>query len=292
MPGRIRVGSRTLIHRVAISFDKLYVAEPTPAARRLLWHVLSAGSVSRDEPERHQGLDKAGLFLFQVAAGAGRLEVAGKSYELERGNRCWLLDLRYARSYLPSGGKVLRTEGVRFSGPGLEAWLELVGTDPVFDLPAGVMRLRLRRLLRLVQRRGPRYEWDVHLELTGLWGELLAARGVFTVPETAVSPAVRRVLDAVLADPARDWRAQELAGVGGTSYSRLRQQFRRAQGRTLHEFLQSTRLDAARRLLSDRRLTIKEVARQLNFSSEFYFSHFFRRGSGMSPTQFRERCRT
>lgn len=104
---------------------QLRFAEPTPEARRLLWHVLSIGSVSCNEPERHQGLDKAGLFLFQVAAGTGQLERMGQNYLLERGHRCWLVDLRQARNHLPAGGKTLCTEGVRFSGPGVESWLEL-----------------------------------------------------------------------------------------------------------------------------------------------------------------------
>lgn len=276
---------------MAISFANLRFADPSPEARRLLWHVLSVGSVTRDEPERHEGLDKAGLFLFQVAAGKGRLEMMGNSYLLERGHRCWLVDLRHARSYMPAGGKTLRTEGVRFSGPGLEAWLELLGADPVFMLSPGALRRRLGRLRRLVQRRPPQYEWEVHSELTGLWGELLAVRRVFTTTETAIPPAVARVVEAVFADPARDWQAQELANLAGKSYSRLRAHFHQARGETLHEFLQRTRLDLARLLLSDRRLTIKEVAQCMSFSSEFYFSRFFHRGAGMSPTQFRERCR-
>jgi AraC-like DNA-binding protein len=32
---------------------------------------------------------------------------------------------------------------------------------------------------------------------------------------------------------------------------------------------------------------VKDVAGQLNFSSEFYFSHFFRHLTGMTPTEFR-----
>jgi AraC-like DNA-binding protein len=276
---------------MAISFAQLRFAEPTPEARRLLWHVLSIGSVSRDEPERHEGLDKAGLFVFRVAAGRGQLEMMGQNYLLERGHRCWLVDLRRARNYLPADAKPLRTEGVRFSGPGVEAWLELLGTEPVFTLPPGVLRLRLDRLQRLVHRRPPQYEWEVHSELTGLWGELLAARCVFTMPKTAVPPPVARVLDAVFADPARDWRARELAVLAGVSYSRLRDHFQSARGETLHEFLQRTRLDLARRWLGDQRLKIKEVARRLNFSSEFHFSRFFHRGAGISPTQFRERSR-
>jgi hypothetical protein len=35
---------------MAVSFAKLQFVEPSPEARRLLWHVLSIGSVTRDEP--------------------------------------------------------------------------------------------------------------------------------------------------------------------------------------------------------------------------------------------------
>lgn len=276
---------------MAISFAQLRFAEPSAEARRLLWHVLSIGSVWRDEPERHEGLDKAGLFLFRVVAGRGQLEMMGRNYLLERGHRCWLVDLRRARSYLPAGGKSLRTEGLRFSGPGVEAWLDLLGTDPVFALPQEMLRQRLTRLRRLVQRRPPHHEWEVHSELTGLWGDLLAARKVFTLPTPVVPPSVARVIEVVFADPARDWRARELAVVAGVSYSRLRDHFQSARGETLHAFLQRTRLDLAQRLLSDRRLAIKEVAQRLNCSSEFYFSHWFHHAAGLSPSEFRERCR-
>ena len=37
---------------------------------------------------------------------------------------------------------------------------------------------------------------------------------------------------------------------------------------------------------------IKDVAGQLNFSSEFYFSHFFRHHTGMTPTEFRQHLKT
>ena len=50
-----------------ISTAQLLLNEPSESARRLLWHVLSLGVVSRDEPERHEGFDKPGGIF---AAGA------------------------------------------------------------------------------------------------------------------------------------------------------------------------------------------------------------------------------
>jgi len=94
-----------------------------------------------------------------------------------------------------------------------------------------------------------------------------------------------------MADPEPDWQAAALATISGVSYSRSRDLFKASRAETLHNFLQHTRLDEARRLLGDSRLTIKEVAARLHFSSVFYFSHFFRKASGMSPTQFRREPR-
>jgi AraC-like DNA-binding protein len=94
-------------------------------------------------------------------------------------------------------------------------------------------------------------------------------------------------MDAVLANPARAWRAAELARIAHVSYSGLRSLFRATQHESLHEFLRRTRIDQAKLLLADERLSIKEVAGQLNFSSEAYFSQWFRRNTNYTPSAFR-----
>lgn len=280
---------------MSVSFAQLCFADPTAPARRLLWHVLSVGRVWRDEPERHAGADKAGLFLFWVERGRGCLALAGAQHEVRPGPRCWLVDLRQPRGYLPAGHGRLVTAGFRFHGPGLEAWREALGATSEFRFKnqadfVAVQRAQ-RRLLRLVRRRPADWEWQVHVVITGVLGRLLAARGRGQTPDAEVPAPVKRTLDAVLAAPTRDWQARELAAIAAVSYSRLRALFKASQQETLHEFLQRIRLDEARQLLCDPRLSVKDVATRLNFSSEFYFSHFFRRATGMSPTRFRQEPR-
>lgn len=276
---------------MAISFDRLHTVEPSPEARRVLWHVLSVGAVSRDEPERHDAHDKPGAFLFWVASGRGTLEFKGGSFSLRPGSRAWLLDLRHPRTYVPAPGSRLVTYGLRFSGPGVEAWLDLLGSESEFVFPrredGASIRRAQRQILDLVKSRPRAYEWQVHTLVTGILGILLQARGLPVEPAKRVPPAVTRVVNAVSADPARAWRARELAEVARISYSGLRALFKEVQGETLKEFLKRIRLEQARLRLCDPRLSIKEVARELNFSSQYYFSHFFRKATGMSPTRFR-----
>ena len=276
---------------MAISFSKLYFNEPSPVGRRLLWHVLSVGTVTRDEPERHEGSDKPGAFLFWIVSGRGELELEPGTVTLEPGARSWLLDLRKPRTYLPAAGKPLTTAGIRFDGPGLELWLEQLGGDSEFLLTkhsdATLIRRTEKLLVDLVTRRPGDYEWQVHRLINEVLGTLLHTRRMLPEPVREVSGPVTKVVQAVLAAPARDWKARDLAAIAGVGYTKLRELFKQSQQETLHEFLQRTRLDQARLLLCDPRLTVKDVAGQLNFSSEFYFSHFFREATGMSPTQFR-----
>jgi AraC-like DNA-binding protein len=277
-----------------VSFAQLRFMQPSPVARRLLWHVLSLGPVTRDEPERHAGMDKAGAFLFWIHAGEGELSVGRQRLRLAPGPRCWLLDLARDRTYTPVPGTALTTQGIRFRGPGLEAWLERLGAPAEFAFrhPAQFHRLRreYRRLLRLVNRRPRGFEWEVHLRLNDLLGVLLKAGDLLAASPPEVPVPVQRVLDAVQADPARSWKAAALPAVAGVSYSTFRVLFQQSQGETLCAFLQRVRLDQACGLLSDARLSVKDVARRLNFSSEFYFSHFFHRATGFSPSQFRRRA--
>lgn len=268
--------------------------EPSPATRRLLWCVLSLGKVSRDEPETHVGRDKAGMFLFWVLAGQGWLKVPGAEWELSPGPFCWLVDLSRARTFQPEGKGRLVTSGFRFTSPYVEAWCEALGGAGEFQFPSRKDILRLERvqeaMTEMVIRRPINFEWHLHEMVTKVLGELLAVRQVLLRPATdAVTPApVTKVLDTVLSNPSRAWRAAELAKLAGISYSGLRSMFRQAQHESLSEFLQRTRLDQARLLLSDERLTVRQVAQRLEFSSEFYFSQWFRRLTKASPTHYRE----
>jgi AraC-like DNA-binding protein len=274
-----------------VSFSGLHLADPSPQARRLLWNVLSVGRVWRDEPEHHAGADKAGLHLFWVVRGSGLLVTGDQRRAISPGYGCWLVDLRQPRSYLPDEGRRLETAGIRFHGLALEAWREALGDDVAFafqeEREFAALRRAQRLLLRLVRQRPPDWEWRAHETINEVLGRLAAARSLFQAAPAKEPEAVRRVLEAVFAQPDRDWQAAALAKIAGVSYSRLRDVFKASRSETLHDFLQRTRLDEARRLLGDPTLTIKEVAARLHFSSEFYFSHFFHKASGMSPTQFR-----
>jgi AraC-like DNA-binding protein len=270
--------------------DKLIFVDPSPVARRLLWHLFSIGSRRMNQTDRHERFEKPGAHLFWVQSGEGELEHKSNRFGLKRGRSIFLVDMSKPRTYIPAPGRHLAITGFRFGGPGLEFWHEAIHDEENPEFTVDDFRVITRtqsELLRLVRRRPAGWEWQVHVVITNLLGKLLMSRGLLTSPHAELPAPVVRVLNAIAANPLRDWKARELATIGKVSYSGLRAAFQKSGQGTVHEHIQRARLDQSRLLLADKRLSIKDVAGQLSFSSEFYFSHFFRHHTGMTPTEFR-----
>lgn len=271
--------------------DNLIFVDPSPIARRLLWHLFSIGARRISLADHHERFEKPGAHLFWVQSGEGELEYKSSRFTLKRGKNAWLVDMSKPRTYIPASGRHLTIAGFRFGGPGLEFWHEEIQDEENAEFIMDDFRILTRtqnELLRMVRRHPIGWEWQVHLRITEMLGTLLMSRGVLVSPRAELPAPVVRVLNAISSNPFRDWKAKELGTIGKVSYSGLRALFHQAGQGTIHQHIQRARLDQARLLLADKRLSIKDIAGQLNFSSEFYFSHFFRHLTGMTPTDFRQ----
>lgn len=268
----------------------LLAVVPSPTARQLLWHVFSMDTHCLDQAEPHEPHEKPGAHLFWILSGHGTLDTEGHRYLLQRGNAVWLVDMTKARTYAPSAGQQLVKRGIRFGGPALENWHKAFGgsKQAQFDLTdASPLHKAFREAWRICQRKPKGWEWRVHLILTQMLNALLVARNMLSATAPKLPAAVTRVLNAIESNPFHDWQVKELARVSGVSYSGLRTLFAEVMHENLHSYIQRRRLEQAQMLLSDPGLSIKQVAEQMDFSSEFYFSHVFKKLKGMSPREYR-----
>lgn len=79
---------------------------------------------------------------------------------------------------------------------------------------------------------------------------------------------------------------EELAMVMGYSYGYLSVLFRRTTGRTLADYYREKRMDTARLLVLENKLTIAQIAEFLNYSSPYALSKAFRNTYGVSPGHY------
>lgn len=123
---------------------------------------------------------------------------------------------------------------------------------------------------------------------------LLRARRRGAPPSRAgLPPAVLRRAKEFLHDRInRNPGITELSAAVGMSVDHFSRMFKRSTGLAPHQYLSELRLERAKRLLSDRRTSIIEIAYEIGYANPSQFSAFFRKRTGLSPREFRRSALT
>jgi AraC-like DNA-binding protein len=82
---------------------------------------------------------------------------------------------------------------------------------------------------------------------------------------------------------------EEIAAASGMGYEKFRKLFAQRFGVPPKQYRLRQRIDAAKRMLLERALTLKEIAYALGFTDVANFANHFKRATGVSPGVFRKR---
>jgi AraC family transcriptional regulator len=95
------------------------------------------------------------------------------------------------------------------------------------------------------------------------------------------------VRDCLYSQPLQPYSLEDLAQIACLSKYHFLRMFRAAYGCTPHQFQLRLRVEKARQLLKNTRLTIQEIADLLNFDEPASLSRLFHRQMGVYPSQYR-----
>lgn len=101
----------------------------------------------------------------------------------------------------------------------------------------------------------------------------------------AIARAVRLLHDR----PEAEWSVSEVAGMVGLSRSHFSILFKKTLGDSFVAFQYKRKLKVARRLLAETALTMQEIAEKTGLSDSKYFSKWFKRCTGETPSHYRAR---
>ena len=83
---------------------------------------------------------------------------------------------------------------------------------------------------------------------------------------------------------------QKVSAEMGISQSYLSRMFRKYEDTTFSTYLTMLRMEKAKKILaSGEKVFIREVAEQLGYKDQFYFSRIFSSYTGMCPSEYLER---
>lgn len=107
----------------------------------------------------------------------------------------------------------------------------------------------------------------------------------------AMLPAAREAAAKVFMreNLARELTVADIAAITGLSANHFAQGFKNVTGLTPHQWLMQARVEAAKDLLSEHQLSLKEIAKACGFVDQSHFTKVFSREVGNTPAQWRSR---
>jgi two-component system response regulator YesN len=91
------------------------------------------------------------------------------------------------------------------------------------------------------------------------------------------------------AEPLRRTAVARLAGFAPDYFARL---FKKREGMTFEAYLRTLRVERAKELLANTDLALKRVAQLAGLGTRYHFSRAFKRATGVTPLQWRQRSQS
>ena len=107
--------------------------------------------------------------------------------------------------------------------------------------------------------------------------------------QPGVDARVREAMDFACRHLSRRLSLDDLADAAGLSLSRFAHLFRQQVGITPQQFVEQQRIAQAQQLLDLSSRSVKQIAHDLGFDTQFYFSQRFRKHVGVGPREYRQR---
>lgn len=270
------------------------IATPTTYARTHYLYVQETGSLQSIEPHVSKREDLASLLFFIVTKGSGTLTIRDKKYPIHTGD-CIFINCLEEYSHESSKEDPWELSWVHFYGrDALELYRHYKEQGGLFlfhPLDTAPFSHTLKALFDAQSLKGSFYELKCHKLLTDIvtacyLESAAAAKRTDTDSTQEKILAVRSYLEEHFT---QDINLDFLSAHFFISKFHLSREFKKTAGVTIGNYLNSRRINEAKRLLRFTKEPISFIAAACGIPDVNYFTKVFTKYESMTPSQYRKK---
>jgi AraC-like DNA-binding protein len=273
-----------------------YFHTPGAASQRLFHTVLRAGHVQSAPDYAVERQSYPGHDLLLCLAGTGFVRCNDRVFSVPAGQLAWI-DCQRPHAHWAAPAEPWELYWIRIDGRQTRLFARslAVGEVPVFRLrDVAAAESAFRQIFALLNARPLAIDAALHAAVAGLIALLFEARlldapaGERGSGKIRADLKMRGVLASLRRNYQRPWRVEELAHLSGLSVPHFYRRFRQATGSPPLDWLRRERINQAKRRLSESPDRIRDIAAQVGYRDQFYFSRDFKKLVGLSPRHYRQ----
>ncbi len=219
--------------------------------------------------------------LEYVAHGTGTVIADGRTFYPKAGDS-YFLQCNQSHLYYSDAKTPWTKYFINLSGSLLEHMIDGYGLRGINDYPSLSTKAELLGILAAARRPG-----DPTEEVLGLLHRIFFKMHQHLLGSAAgnrEADAIRAFLDLHIK---KRFRLEDLCHYLKKSESQVIRIFKKEYGTTPYVYLMDQRIELAKQMLLGTVLSVRQIALELCFADEYYFSNFFKKKTGISPAKYR-----
>ncbi len=262
--------------------EEIYPMIQTEANRRLLSFQLCG--ITNPNPSYEVVRKNSGTTCIEfVESGCGTIHFDDDIF-YPTGNDTYILQEGHDQHYYSDKNDPWKKYFVNIAGELGRNFIAGYGLENYSHYPGLSIKAELLRIIDLAKYREQDYTMEYILILNEIFYKMRKAVEKKNI-SSSLADEMKDYIDAKIVDP---FCIKDLCKISLKSESQTNRIFKKAFGVTPYAYLLDKRISLSKKMLTGSNLSLKEIARDLQFADEYYFSNVFKQKTGMRPTEYRQ----
>ncbi len=225
------------------------------------------------------------LWVFEtVVSGCGTVCIEDQKFQVTAGDT-YILPAHTSQLYYSDPENPFEKIWFNLSGTLVDSLVQAYGLEGHWYLPQAGLEAEFRRYLELLGREQLTLADISNAGADGFHRLIRKIAATLPAPQNDPASVLKKYIDEHIE---QHFELKELAHLIYHSPSQTIRIFKTAYGKTPYDYILDKKLERACMLLSHTNLMVKEIAAQLQFADEHYFSTTFKKRIGLTPRQYKK----